>query len=95
MPNINEELEVTKNDIKHLEGDIYEIKNGIKEINYNFSKHIEHMDEKYVRKEDFKIHIQSVDKRFDSIKSLNYTLLGSGVTALLLLIVNLFIGHFK
>lgn len=44
MPNdISEELAVTKNDIKHLESDMTEIKSGIKEINENFNKHLNQM----------------------------------------------------
>lgn len=92
---ISEELAVTKNDIKHLETDMSEIKSGIKEINENFTKHMERIDEKYVRKEDFKDHQRSVDKRFDSMKAINSMLVGSAVTGLILLIVNLIMGHFK
>ena len=96
MPSdISEELAVTKNDIKHLETDITEIKTGIKEINDNFSKHIGQMDEKYVRKEDFKEHSHSVEKRFDNMKAINYSLIGSVITGLILLVVNLIMGHIK
>lgn len=93
--NINEELAVTKNDIKHLEADMKEIKKGVKEINENFSAHMEQIDEKYVRKEDFKDHQRRVDKRFESIKALTSMLLGCVITGLILLIVNLIMGYFK
>lgn len=92
---ISEELAVTKNDIKHLESDMSEIKSGIKEINDNFVKHMERMDEKYVRKEDFKEHAHSVEKKFEKAKALNYSLIGCAVTGLILLIVNLIMGHWK
>lgn len=95
MQDINEELAVTKNDIKHLESGMSEIKSGIKEINDNFVKHVERMDEKYVRKDDFKDHIRTVDKRFETMKALNYSLIGCAVSGLILLIVNLLMGHFK
>lgn len=98
MPNnndISEELAVTKNDIKHLESDITEIKSGIKEINENFNRHINQMDEKYVRKADFEKHTEKVDKRFDNMKAVNYSLIGSIITGLILLIVNLIMGHWK
>lgn len=92
---ISEELAVTKNDIKHLESDMSEIKSGIKEINDNFNKHMSRMDEKYVRKEDFKDHSEKVEKQFSNMKALNYSLIGSVITGLILLVVNLIMGHFK
>lgn len=92
---LNEELAVTKNDIKHLESDMSEIKTGIKEINDNFSKHMEQMGDKYVKKEDFNKHVDSSDKRIENIKALNYLVLGCLATGLILLVVNLIMGQWK
>lgn len=75
--NINDELAITKNDIKHLEADMKEIKDCVKEINENFSTYMEQIDEKFVRKEDFKNQQRRLDKRFENIKALTSMLLGS------------------
>lgn len=77
MEDFGQELAVTKNDIKHLQDDISEIKNGVNEINSTILTLTERMDEKYVRKEEYKSDKQETTRKFETIQNRANILLGA------------------
>lgn len=96
MEDLGQELAVTKNDIKHLEADISEIKNGMKEgfdkIHSSISAMNDKMDEKYVRKDEYKERVEETNKKFDAISNRFNLVLGAALTLVASLIANHFLN---
>jgi hypothetical protein len=95
MQDIGQELAVTKNDIKHLEKDIGEIKDGIEKIHLSISGVYGRMDEQYVRKEDFRENIDHTNKRIDGINKWLSLFIGAVFTLVATAGAGIILTHFK
>jgi hypothetical protein len=99
VEDFGQELAVTKNDIKHLEADITEIKEGMKEgfdkIHTSIAAMNDKMDEKYVRKDEFKESQEQTSRKFDSINTRSNMILGAFLTLIVTIVANYFTHFIK
>lgn len=86
---LGQQLAVTKNDIRHLEAGVSEIKSSIAQLQTLVIQGQEKMAETYVRKDDYEKARESDDRRLVSISNRINMALGAFITAILAELVNL------